>query len=325
METQTAMYNAMDMRRGNGKLLLALTMQFLVVLTAYPQNKTDREEAGLKRAVKTMRVEISSFIELLGGLRETHTNRQSFTSYNRQGNITSQAIYKGYDILVIENRALTKKDDLVSQGLYSYGDDGRLNTVVWVNSSGATVGRDVYVYGEDGLLAAKLEHMPENLLQNKQTYAYDDKGNRIAEEHYVSRGSGTQLTSRILFTYDETGRMKERSFYDGDGSKGLHPILSIHRITFNYDSGGKLTAQLAYDQKGSLRSRSEILYDSQGNMLEQTIHRKKDDRNPTKYRYAYEFDSFGNWIKMITSKVVRRKNKMVLEPDWVTYRFLTYY
>ena len=59
-------------------------------------------------------------------------------------------------------------------------------------------------------------------------------------------------------------------------------------------------------------------------MTEQAIYRKKDDREPTKYKYTYEFDSFGNWIKRITSKVLK-ENKTVIEPDSVTYRFLTYY
>ncbi len=306
------------------KLIVALTINFLFLLPIYAQKKTDREEAGLIGLVKTIRVESSFFINLFGEFKETNTNRESFTSYDRNGNITAQSIFKGYDELVIANRTLTKMDDLVTKGVYSYDSDGKLTAIVWVNSAGVPVGKDVY--GDSGRLATRLHYSSDGVMRKEQTYAYDPSGNQISEADCNFRGSRLiECNGKTLFSYDEAGNIKERAFYNEDGSKALHPLLGAHRVSLLYHPNGKLAAQLLYDRRGSVIRRNEFLYNSQGNMAEQAIYRKKDDRKPTRYSYTYELDSFGNWVKKITSKVLTQKNKTVTEPDSVTYRFLSYY
>ena len=53
----------------------------------------------------------------------------------------------------------------------------------------------------------------------------------------------------------------------------------------------------------------------------------RDDRGAILSReaYAYEFDKFGNWTKMVTSLVVFENGELKREPVEVTYRTLTYY
>src|SRR4030095_10421643 len=45
----------------------------------------------------------------------------------------------------------------------------------------------------------------------------------------------------------------------------------------------------------------------------------------SKETYNYEFDTFGNWTKMLTSLVVFEAEELKREPVEATYRTLTYY
>ncbi|HKZ80011.1 MAG TPA: hypothetical protein VJ124_17185 [Pyrinomonadaceae bacterium] len=153
---------------GKRQLVITLLIHLMCYLPVCSQKKTDRQVAGLNGLVKSVRVESSFFIYLFGELKETNSNRQSFTAYDRKGNITTHFSYKGYDELIIRDRSIVKKDDLEKKGTYSYDSDGRLNDVVWVNSAGSLLEKDLYVYEQDKLVAM-VRYSSSGAIEKKQT------------------------------------------------------------------------------------------------------------------------------------------------------------
>jgi YD repeat-containing protein len=68
----------------------------------------------------------------------------------------------------------------------------------------------------------------------------------------------------------------------------------------------------------------EYTYDDKGNISEMTL--RGDNRDILrKELYTYEYDSVGNWVKMIASTLVYQGNKLAQQPTEITYRNITYY
>lgn len=91
-----------------------------------------------------------------------------------------------------------------------------------------------------------------------------------------------------------------------------------------YDISGKRSENISYPVTSSLVGKEEYKYDDHGNIIEMTT-RSDDGALLSKEAYDYEFDSFGNWTKMVTSLVVFESDELKREPVEVTYRSLTYY
>lgn len=97
----------------------------------------------------------------------------------------------------------------------------------------------------------------------------------------------------------------ESATYDIKGAK-------IDNAYFLAAAGGTLTGKEVYK------------YDDKGNIVEMTL-RNEDGTLLSKETYIYEFDSLGNWIKMVTAVVVVEGGKMNFEPTEVTYRTISYF
>src|SRR5215211_820285 len=91
-----------------------------------------------------------------------------------------------------------------------------------------------------------------------------------------------------------------------------------------YGIKGNRIENTSYPIAGSLVGKEEYKYDERGNITEMTL---RDERRAILSReaYSYEFDKFGNWIRMVTSLVVFENGELKREPTEVTYRTVTYY
>src|SRR6185436_4081586 len=70
--------------------------------------------------------------------------------------------------------------------------------------------------------------------------------------------------------------------------------------------------------------RENYKYDDKGNISEMTLL-NSDGSLLSKEVYKYEFDSIGNWVKMITSIAVVENQKIEFDPTEITYRTIFYY
>lgn len=107
---------------------------------------------------------------------------------------------------------------------------------------------------------------------------------------------------------------------DGRPIEGPRQLLELTTYGFN----GNRIENTSYPGGDSLIGKEEYKYDNRGNIVEMTL---RDDRGAILSReaYSYEFDTFGNWTKMVTSLVVFENGQLKREPVEVTYRTVTYY
>jgi hypothetical protein len=172
------------------------------------------------------------------------------------------------------------------------------------------------------------------------TYDYDQSGRLIRENLFTIYG---YAADEVTYSYNDSGKLieeKERNL-DRDGK-----VLS--RTTYYYDWKSNYVETANYDWEIHLRSRQGYLikpsentvetfdpsdpirtkvvskYDANGNILERYLALSGGPR--AKRTYEYQFDYHGNWIKQVASEWVEREGKgLVLEPQEVTYRTITYY
>lgn len=107
---------------------------------------------------------------------------------------------------------------------------------------------------------------------------------------------------------------------DGRPVEGARQLLELT----TYGINGNRIENTSYPGSDSLIGKEEYKYDNRGNIIEMTL---RDDHGTILSReaYSYEFDTFGNWTKMVTSLVVFENGQLKSEPVEVTYRTVTYY
>jgi hypothetical protein len=107
---------------------------------------------------------------------------------------------------------------------------------------------------------------------------------------------------------------------DGRPVEGVRQLLELT----TYGINGNRIENTSYPGRDSLIGKEEYKYDARGNIIEMTL---RDDQGTiiSKEAYSYEFDTFGNWTKMVTNLVVFENGQLKSEPVEVTYRTVTYY
>lgn len=114
------------------------------------------------------------------------------------------------------------------------------------------------------------------------------------------------------------GKLIEKAFYGNNGVIWLRQVSNYkdNQLEFLiYASDGKLNQKYVstLDKNGLIAE--EISFDV-------VTQKPNSDR---KYKYTYEFDKKGNWIKKTTSKEVTEEEKTFFKPLYIYYRTISYY
>jgi hypothetical protein len=128
--------------------------------------------------------------------------------------------------------------------------------------------------------------------------------------------SDPRYSNKFTFQYDDQKRLIEKAWYLNNGE------LTIRYV---YKYSGNQREEFVYTSDGSLNQHYLSILDSKGNEIEETSFETRDGSVRGKYRYAYEFDAKGNWIKRTTSKWVTKDGKSDYAPASVDYRTINYY
>lgn len=92
-----------------------------------------------------------------------------------------------------------------------------------------------------------------------------------------------------------------------------------------YDLKGTKTVNQYFPVAGATPTGREVYkYDDKGNISEMTLM-GSDGSMVSKETYKYEYDSLGNWTKMMTSVAVVENGAITFEPVEVTHRTISYY
>lgn len=109
--------------------------------------------------------------------------------------------------------------------------------------------------------------------------------------------------------------------------KGGNPVEEprVVRGVTTYDiRGSRVDAVSVPGDISELPGKRQYRYDDRGNVIEMML-RGEDGTLLAKESYDYQFDTFGNWIKMTASVAVYENGKVSFEPTEVTYRTITYF
>ncbi len=108
-----------------------------------------------------------------------------------------------------------------------------------------------------------------------------------------------------------------------NSGRSIEGPLQLLEIT-TYSLSGDRIENVSYPVISSTVGKEEYKYDDKGHIVEMTL-RGDDGAILSREKYDYDFDTFGNWTKMLTSLVVFEGGELKFEPVEVTYRSLAYY
>jgi YD repeat-containing protein len=276
--------------------------------------KTDREKNELKGSVRSIVAYETFFLEQPGKLVEQKRKKYVAVTFDRQGRLIRENTCStpADRILSLADTPLAKpiKDNL-GEWRYNYNAEGRL-TRARLYDLGKLICTTTYLYHSvERVVTAKREGCYDT-----EVYTYDAAGNVIECENKA-------FNQRTRYVYDKSARLIEEVAY-----QYANPVPRTLSTQYLYDKKGNLREIISdgpadsgvdrefhkYDDRGVLVSSES--YDSNGNLTDQE-------------RYAFKFDSHGNWIKKI-----KRIRKLILlggtgnvYHDYKTaiYRTITYY
>ena len=277
------------------KSLSILTITFLLIVSAFAQQKTDREKANLTGRVKTIRSEMVSYLG--EELQEKGlTKKLDAVTYEETGNEVERIIYDDYGFLV-------------GKEVRTFDAQGNLAESILSDEQGVVIERRVYSF-DNNKLAQIISYDAEGKIGLKQVSSYDED-KRLKEETYFN---SKIAVGKTVYKYNENGTVSEVAFYLADGSKAVAPIgpcLGAHKIIYAYKGNDKPSKVVAYEPNGKVKRSWQYSYNSKGLLFEDL---RESNWSNLKFVYTYEYDSQGNWIKQ-TARAVSESKLSQIEPS----------
>lgn len=196
---------------------------------------------------------------------------------------------------------------------YTYARTGSpaTETVDWYDREGTLDHTWIYGYDEAGFVLDKEYRHALRPFSCRWTYRFDGSDRIIEEIFYDSEGRVFTMTETA---YDRRGnKVSERS--SGRG------VAQGFRIIYEYDEAGRLLETIRYDLEGRQQSRQSSRYN--GDLVETAGYNPDGSlTGSTRYRYAY--DEFNNWTERTTLSTNNAKETYDVITE-VMSRTLSYY
>jgi hypothetical protein len=130
-----------------------------------------------------------------------------------------------------------------------------------------------------------------DILRNDIKVKYE--GNNLAETNYYQPGTNI-LVKGIKYEYDESGNRTKFKFINS-----ANMVISYN--IYDYNMQGLVESLKAYNRAGVMTAIYTYTYNSKGHRI--TQHQETfADGDKRDYRFEYEFDKTGNYIKMVYYK-----------------------
>lgn len=198
---------------------------------------------------------------------------------------------------VLKEEQLNGNKLLVSQKLYSYKDDGKVESQA-LNETGKVIGKSVQEYSGERL-TKESSLSPEGVLQTLEEYTYDADGNQI--KRTVRTANGNQTSSEYSW---ESGNKIKTVVKDGTGA-----IIKSYKMSYNAE--GKLLGEEEYSPSGALLSKMVYIYDK--GFLVRTENQNAQGMVQSANNFTN--DAKGNPVK-ITSFDRRGREFEILNQTW---------
>lgn len=280
---------------------------------AIDMTKTDWAFYNLKGNVKS--VSDNSFTVLNERLEKGPAGRDGIAArdivleFNDEGMLVSEK-QLGSDGKVLEEtkfmgreKVLEKTQNITGnmavKTLYTWDQSGKDNTMITKNNFDNSLLYKFETKYKNHLPVEKITYDSQNIVTERFTYSYDDKGNVTDELLY---GRDGMLLYKNVFGYDKAGKNKvSEKRYDRDSKL-------INETLYNY-SGGKLSKEETFNGKGETEYSKKFLFDAKGNVTKESVFENFDNATTTD---DHTYDTAGNRVKTVTTK----NNKVVLTGEY---------
>lgn len=250
-------------------------------------------------AVRNVRTEIAELSNKSGSPVEGTRLSVSDCSYDESGNLVESVVYKA--------------DGTPFKRYKAAYDPGRPRLEEsYYEPKGALDVRFISEYDSAARKAETTRYSSKGAVTGKTIYSVDAAGRAVEEVSFGAKGS---VVSRIVTVYKDASRISESICY-GSNEHVLYAFKTLH------DSEGRDTDVAYYAPDGRPILKWASKYDDKSNLVEETFDAGAGIRQ---WRYAYEFDSDGNWLKRKTLQLVSKPGGPEFTPVTATYRSITYY
>lgn len=195
----------------------------------------------------------------------------------------------------------------------TYDSNGNLSVEHYTAADDAPLYSARHSYDEDGRKTERVILDPNGATRTKREFKYDAKGNAIEWSEFDAYGA---MRSKCAYVYDDKNRVIEWTMTNARGAV-------VDRWLYAYDDNGNRREETRYFADNTVDKKFVFRTDENGNRIEMAKYNGVGE-SEGKQRYAYEFDSTGNWTKRTTFKLIDDVGKSDLEPLEVTYRKIAY-
>ncbi len=201
---------------------------------------------------------------------------KEINKYDGKGNVKESFFYNADGVLQ-------------TRGIYKYDDKGNNIEYIGYNADGSIKFIINSQYDKNGCkIEETILNKNDSILNGKNTYKYDDKGNQIEFKFFNPYGIQDNST---ISKYDEMGNQIETEMVDSDGRLLL-------RIVSEYDSLGNQIETDMLEPDGRLRSKAISTYDEM-NYKNAYVEYNSDGKIGFEMANEYRYDKNKNWIHQI--------------------------
>lgn len=219
-----------------------------------------------------------------------------------------------------------------------YDEKGNKVEDTFYSWNGYRNGKTLSTYDERGNELTQTSYNADDSVSYKTFNTYDERGNKSEWVQHV----GETLRYRVLYRYDEKGRLRESETFEYNAPPNIHsrshaPVPG--KVVFTYDDDKGITEEATYNAEGVLVRRVVTRTDGKGNVTGRAefagdgspkhsqlrwydrdkLVRAVDGESSTKI----EYDAQGNWTRK--TFFVRPKDSDRLEAHGAEYRVINYY
>lgn len=239
--------------------------------------------------------------EVNGNLKSRLTFR-----YDLKGNLTSKDFIdytpgsSGYNLNLALNKTVYKYDqtgNILEMSVEEEAIPGKI-----------TKYKSTYKYNDKGMCIEWNFFNTKDILTNKTTYHYDERGNMVEQN-----STDQILGGKTICRYDEKGNQTEEKTYDNDkklvsekiygyNNKGkcvqayISSFPDTSKITYAYDDNGRMIKKIdaVYSsEEGDYLEVNTYTYDERGFLHEEKVYESINMDSPVN-RYLYQYDEKGN-------------------------------
>lgn len=209
----------------------------------------------------------------------------------------------------------------VKQVVDELGEARRLSYVMYFSEKGNFIEKDYYSEGNVYLI---------------NVYGYLD-GKRVVKSKYIESENDNMPRLALPKSKADEPLKKADTRYDYSLEyKYVNGKLAQTRLISNRDEPGmryvynhakNQVERLVYTKEGDLNQKYLVTLDKDGDEIEEIYFglTNVDIYGDRKYRYTYEFDDRGNWIKKTATGEVTKNGITSALTGYVKYRTITYY